>query len=241
MGIFLLSFDLFSSFSCPLASEGLASTAVFGKPKHSLSQCCLDFDSSEGRAWAGLFCLLFSKFLDKKKKKSLAVFHPNTTAGREGREGEAAWLHARKNADDVRELSWGKYLFLKRRKGGNQRALRGFLLLSLRQEGLLQLPTMQILLTAEGVCITLSSCKASLRLTQVHCLELPRRAASLGQFSVPGDAVEWCALSRSLETHFGWQLPCDTGAHPDSSSVFTVITANTELPESLVPLRCGGR
>lgn len=61
--------DAFLSLSCPLASEGLANTAVFGKQKPSTSRCCLDSDSSEGRAWAGLFCLLFSKFFRKKKKK----------------------------------------------------------------------------------------------------------------------------------------------------------------------------
>lgn len=50
-------------------TEGLANTAVFGKQKPSTSQCCLDFDSSEGRAWAGLLCRLFSQFGGKKKKK----------------------------------------------------------------------------------------------------------------------------------------------------------------------------
>lgn len=69
---------------------GLANTAVFGKQNPSTSQCCLGFDSSEGKARAGLlFCLLFSKFLEeKKKKKALAVFHPHTTARRGGGMGK---------------------------------------------------------------------------------------------------------------------------------------------------------
>lgn len=83
---------------------------MLGKQKPSTSQCCLGFVSSEGRAWAGLFCFLFSKVLTKRKKKTLAVFHPNTSAGRGSEEGEAAWLIARKSADNVRELSGEKSL-----------------------------------------------------------------------------------------------------------------------------------
>lgn len=54
--------------------EGLANTAVFGKQKPTTSQCCLDFDSSEGRAWAGLVCHLFSQFWGKEKKKGAGCF-----------------------------------------------------------------------------------------------------------------------------------------------------------------------
>lgn len=54
---------------------GLANTAVFGKQNPSMSQCCLGVDSSEGKARAGLrFCLLFSKFLEEKKKKRRWLF-----------------------------------------------------------------------------------------------------------------------------------------------------------------------
>lgn len=107
----------------------------------------------------------------KKKKKALAVFHPNTTAGRGGGEGEAAWLIARKNADNVREPSWEKYLFLERRKGEKQQALRVFLLLllSLSKTGEFFAASDNAnasLLTVEGVCISLTLWKASLRLTQ---------------------------------------------------------------------------
>jgi len=111
-------------------TEGLANTAVFGKQKPSTSQCCLDFDSSEGRAWAGLLCRLFSQFGGKKKKrrrrkkKVLCVFHRNTTAGRGHRDGEAAWLTPHKNADSAKELSWEKCFFLKTKKREKQQALR---------------------------------------------------------------------------------------------------------------------
>lgn len=136
VGISLL--DTFPSCACPLASKGLENTAVLGKQKPSTSRCCcLDFVSSEGWAWDGLFCFFVFKGFSQRKKKTLAVFHPNTSTGRGSVEGEAAWLTARKNADSVRELSWEKSLFLKRRAV----SFEGFLLLSLRQKILLQLLT----------------------------------------------------------------------------------------------------
>lgn len=87
---------------------GLANTAVFGKQNPSTSQCCLGVDSSEGKAGAGLlFCLLFSKFLEeKKKKKGAGCFSSTYHCKERGRDGEAAWLAAHKNTD--RELSWEK-------------------------------------------------------------------------------------------------------------------------------------
>lgn len=132
----------FRAFPVPWHPKALQTQLCLGsKSVPCLNVVLILIQAREGLG-LGYFVFCFQSFWTKKKK-ALAVFHPNTAAGREGREGEIAWLLARKNADNVRELSWGKYLFLKRRKGGNQRALRGFLL-SLRQKGLLQLPTMQI-------------------------------------------------------------------------------------------------
>lgn len=62
--------DTFLSCACPLASKGPENTAVLGKQNPSTSQCCcLGFVSSEGWAWDGPFCFLFSKVLTKGKKK----------------------------------------------------------------------------------------------------------------------------------------------------------------------------
>lgn len=86
--------DAFSSLSCPLASKGLANTAVFGKLKPSTSRCSLDFFTQEREGLGlGYFVFCFHSFWKKRKRHWLFFIQIPLQGEGAGREKQHGLLH----------------------------------------------------------------------------------------------------------------------------------------------------